>query len=257
MSAGFVSERECPPPHPGLRIVNHESLGFGRKLAFYYGAFFFFLGSLLQTTCTLRGQSPTSSLNQLYIGRALGGFGVGVVSVVVPTYISESSPKHLRGRLTGMYQLFNVTGIAFSFWVNYALLERYGEDPNKKEQWQIAFALQMLPGLLLVICMLTQSDSPRWLTEKGRGEEARVVLARLRGLPVEDESVGEEFNAIKADFEGKDRLNFVQQIRFTTSDKITFYRCSLPFIFMAFQQWTGTNSMNYVRFTAPTLVLAY
>lgn len=41
--------------------------------------------------------------------RALAGIGVGIVSPVVPTYISESSPKHIRGRLTGMYQLFLVS----------------------------------------------------------------------------------------------------------------------------------------------------
>jgi len=220
--------------------------GFGRKFALFFAAFWFFLGSLLQTFPTLNGQSPASSLIQLYVGRAIGGFGVGVVSVVVPTYISESAPKHLRGRLTGMYQLAIVFGIAFSFWVNYGLLNQFGENANKPIQWKIAFGLQMLPGGLLVASMLTQSESPRWLAEKGRHEEARIVLAKLRGLPVDHEVVHEEFMGIKDDFEGKEKLTMWQQFGIATSSKKMFYRCSLPFIFMAFQQWTGVNSMNYV-----------
>ncbi|KAG8934436.1 hypothetical protein FRC03_003426 [Tulasnella sp. 419] len=218
---------------------------FGRKAALLIAAAIFHFGSILQTTPTLNGQSPSSALIQLYIGRAIGGFGVGLVSVCVPTYISESAPSHLRGRLTGMYQLFNVTGIALAFWVNYGLLQQFGEDATAKAQWTIAFALQMIPGLLLVIFMVFQNESPRWLAEKGRSEESRIVLANLRGLPIDHEIVTSEYQAIKDDFEGRVRLTVWQQAKEATSSTKMFYRCSLPFVLMAFQQWTGTNSMNY------------
>ncbi|KAG8751537.1 hypothetical protein FRC14_007799, partial [Serendipita sp. 396] len=67
MSAAFISER------------------FGRKGALMIAAFWFHLGSLLQTTSASGSQSSSSALTQLYIGRAIGGYGVGMVSVVVPT----------------------------------------------------------------------------------------------------------------------------------------------------------------------------
>lgn len=67
MSAAYVSER------------------FGRKPGLFISAFFFHIGSLLQTTARTGGQSASSALNQLYVGRAIGGFGVGMVSVIVPT----------------------------------------------------------------------------------------------------------------------------------------------------------------------------
>ncbi|CAE6470843.1 unnamed protein product [Rhizoctonia solani] len=227
MFAAFVSDR------------------FGRKKALFIAAFFFFLGSILQTVPALGSQSPHSSLNQLYVGRAIGGMGVGLVSVVVPTYISESAPRLIRGRLTGMYQLAIVFGIAFSFWVNYGLLQQYGESPNIPQQWRIAFALQMLPGVLLVASMLTQRESPRWLAERGRSEECKEVLASLRGLNVHDPLIEEEYALIKADFEGRVKLSLTEQLREATSSRKMLYRCSLPFILMAFQQWTGVNSMNY------------
>lgn len=49
-------------------------------------------------------------LETLYIGRFINGFGVGICSVVVPTYISENVPRAIRGLLTGCYQWFIVTG---------------------------------------------------------------------------------------------------------------------------------------------------
>ncbi|KAG9126402.1 hypothetical protein FRC07_003551 [Ceratobasidium sp. 392] len=227
MSAAFISDR------------------FGRKPALFVAAFFFFLGSILQTVAALGSQSATSSLNQLYVGRAIGGYGVGIVSVVVPTYISESAPRLIRGRLTGMYQLAIVFGIAFSFWVNYGLLEQYGDSIDVPQQWRTAFGLQLLPGTMLVACMLFQNESPRWLAEKGRDDECKRVLARLRGLPPTDRLVEEEYALIRADFEGRVKLTFGEQFREATSSKKMLYRCSLPFILMAFQQWTGVNSMNY------------
>ena len=67
MAAAFVAER------------------FGRKGGLFIAAFFFHVGSLMQTTARTGGQSAQSALTQLYVGRAIGGFGVGMVSVIVPT----------------------------------------------------------------------------------------------------------------------------------------------------------------------------
>jgi len=97
----------------------------------------------------------------------------------------------------------------------------------------------------LVASMLTQSESPRWLSEKGRDEEAMRVLAKLRGVSIEDPVVMEEHRLIREDFEGRVKLSLGEQFREATSSKKMLYRCSLPFILMAFQQWTGVNSMNY------------
>jgi SP family sugar:H+ symporter-like MFS transporter len=37
----------------------------------------------------------------LYVGRVIGGFGVGLISAVIPTYIGENAPKEIRGRCIG------------------------------------------------------------------------------------------------------------------------------------------------------------
>lgn len=91
----------------------------GRKTALIVADIIFLIGSILQTTSGLN----TTSLAQLYVGRVIGGFGVGLISgkvvlrsvcelradvrtAVVPTYIGENANKEIRGRCIGTMQLF-------------------------------------------------------------------------------------------------------------------------------------------------------
>lgn len=76
----------------------------GRRGALFVALFFFIGGSIVQTCSGLH----STSLGILYAGRVIGGFGVGIVSAVVPTYIGESANKEIRGRCIGCMQLFNV-----------------------------------------------------------------------------------------------------------------------------------------------------
>ena len=48
-------------------------------------------------------------------------------------------------------------------------------------QWQIPIGLQLLPAALLGVGMLTLKESTRWLTRKGRHEEAWESLQWIRG----------------------------------------------------------------------------
>ena len=70
---------------------------FGRKKALIIADIIFLIGSIVQTLCAIN----TTSLAQLYVGRVIGGFGVGLISAVVPTYIGENANKEIRGRCIG------------------------------------------------------------------------------------------------------------------------------------------------------------
>lgn len=199
----------------------------------------FIVGSIIQTASAIN----TTSLSQLYVGRFVGGFGVGLISAVVPTYVGENANREIRGRCIGTMQLFNVTGIMISYFVNYGV-SRQITDATNSAQWRIPFALQMLPGLMLLLVFF-QNESPRWLVEKNRLAEAKHALAHVRGLPEDDVAVTEELDEIVADFEGKDRLSLGKQIKAACSSKKMFYQTSFGVILMFWQQWTGTNSINY------------
>lgn len=144
---------------------------------------------------------------------------------------------------TPSMQLFNVTGIMLSYFVNYGI-SRQITSSTDAAKWRVPFALQILPGTLLLL-ILFENESPRWLVEKFRIDEARKALSRVRARPVDDPAIREELQEIIADFEGKEKLSLTQQLRLAFSSKQMLYQSSLAVILMFWQQWTGTNSINY------------
>jgi len=62
-------------------------------------------------------------------------------------------------------QLFNVTGICLSFFVNYGISLDI-PSPTDATKWRVPFALQMLPGAFLLVGMLFMNESPRWLVRR-------------------------------------------------------------------------------------------
>ena len=46
-----------------------------------------------------------SGLAEIYAGRVISGIGIGAISAVAPAYVSECSPKEVRGRITGLFQI--------------------------------------------------------------------------------------------------------------------------------------------------------
>ena len=118
-------------------------------------------------------------------------------------------------------------------------------NPTNSAKWRIPFALQMLPGVILLAGIVTQNESPRWLVEKNRLNEAAKALSQVRGKPADDADVLQELDEIIADFNGHEKMSMTAQVKAACSSKTMFYRSSFAVILMFFQQWTGTNSINY------------
>jgi MFS family permease len=57
-------------------------------------------------------------LAYVYSGRVVSGFGIGGISAIAPTFVSECAPKEVRGRITGLFQVMVATGVMLSYWIN-------------------------------------------------------------------------------------------------------------------------------------------
>ena len=107
--------------------------------------------------------------------RFIGGLGIGVSSVVAPTYISEISTPATRGRFVAMYQFNIVFGILVAFFSNYLL---QGFDGANDWRWMLG--VLAIPSVLYTLLVITVPESPRWLiSNKNDQEAAAKILAQL------------------------------------------------------------------------------
>lgn len=225
----------------GVLSTGWVSSRFGRKRSLIASGVIYIIGSLIQAVVGL-GSDRLIALRLFYFSRFVAGSGVGMVSALAPSYISECMPKHIRGRCTGLVQFSDNVGMMLSFWVNYSTSINI---PYSDMQWRMPLIIQLIPGILFVLLMLPQPESPRWLVEKERYDEAAETLAYVVRTSVDDKSVLLTLDEIKADFIGKQRLSLLAQFRMMGESRQIVLRCLIPSITTFFQRWTGADAANY------------
>lgn len=112
-------------------------------------------------------------------------------------------------------------------------------------QWRIPFIIQIIPGAIFLILMGFQPESPRWLVQHERYEEAAWTLAYVAHRCVDDEAVVLTLSKIRADFLGKQKTSVWKEIRMMGESRATAIRCFIPPFMLFMQQWTGTTAINY------------
>jgi sugar porter (SP) family MFS transporter len=110
---------------------------------------------------------------QFDLFRFLGGVGVGLASVVSPMFIAEVSPPRIRGALVTVNQLAIVVGLTCAVIVSYFL--SFGEH------WRWMLASNAVPVPFFVIGLFFVPESPRWMAQKNRSQEALDVLTMIDG----------------------------------------------------------------------------
>ena len=134
--------------------------------------------------------------------------------MLIPIFAAEMSPKEIRGRLGSFFQLFFAAGVMVSYWVDYAVGIHIGSDTR---QWQIPLALQVIPGGLVGLGMLTIKESARWLAKRGKHDEAMDSLVWVRG--------GEKTPEVVAEF-AEILQGIEEEVRAT--EGVTWRECLLP-----------------------------
>ncbi|EME88733.1 uncharacterized protein MYCFIDRAFT_185295 [Pseudocercospora fijiensis CIRAD86] len=222
----------------GSLLAGHFADRYGRKSSLMFAGMLFCLGSLMQTVAH-------GSWGVVFTGRAVGGLGVGAASMLVPLYVAELSPAEMRGRLVGVYEICVQLGTCLGFWVVYAVKKTMGDGSS---QWITPFAIQLIPGGLLVVGMFVVPESPRWVAQHFGRSEALKVLSRLRKLDAEHEYVQDEVSRIVQQLEDEQCSGApqspLQQLKRLGRPG---YRNRLVigvwiFIFM---QMAGSNAINY------------
>ncbi|ABN67990.2 Sugar UpTake (tentative) [Scheffersomyces stipitis CBS 6054] len=206
---------------------------YGRRIGIISAMVVYVVGIIIQI-------SSQDKWYQLTIGRGVTGLAVGTVSVLSPMFISESAPKHLRGTLVYCYQLCITLGIFIGYCVTYGT-----KDLNDSRQWRVPLGLCFLWAIFLVVGMLAMPESPRFLIEKKRIEEAKKSLARSNKLSPEDPGVYTELQLIQAGIDREAAAGSASWMELITGKPAIFRRVIMGIILQSLQQLTGVNYFFY------------
>ncbi|GAA6022959.1 hypothetical protein JCM11491_005483 [Sporobolomyces phaffii] len=204
-----------------------------RKWTISLGCAIFALGSAVS--------AASVSLGMLIAGRCVAGVGEGLFLSAAGVYLCEISPKHLRGRMMILNQIFNTGAIAAGFFICYGTVN----IPNSWS-WRLPFVLQTCFATLVALACPLLSYSPRWLLTRGRRDEAERVLDYL----VDPRNVEERKELMQSSTAGSGKTASQRDAFRAIWRKDVRRRTFLGIALNCFQQLSG---IDFVLFFAPLL----
>lgn len=204
----------------------------GRRRTILLLAVLFFVGTAIVVF--------TPGYEILVVGRICLGLAVGGASAVVPVFLAELAPYEIRGSIAGRNEVAIVIGQLSAFVIN-AIIGNVFSDVTGV--WRIMFAISALPAVALFVGMLRMPESPRWLVEKGRHQDALEVLRTVRS---EERAVAElgEVEHITEEERAEQRIGLGAILTNKNLVRIMLVGIGLGVA----QQLTGINSiMHYGR----------
>lgn len=139
----------------------------GRKYIYLWDMVLFIVFAVLTAIST--------DFTELVLFRLLLGIAIGADYAISPTIIAEYSPAKHRGKLLTISGLSWFIGAAVSYAAGYVL------DPLGIISWRYMFLLGVIPAVVVLILRASIPESPRWLAEHGKMEEAEASAKKVVG----------------------------------------------------------------------------
>ncbi|CAI5220077.1 ANM_HP_G0036360.mRNA.1.CDS.1 [Saccharomyces cerevisiae] len=206
---------------------------YGRKMGLVVVVVIYIIGIIIQI-------ASINKWYQYFIGRIISGLGVGGIAVLSPMLISEVSPKHLRGTLVSCYQLMITAGIFLGYCTNYGT-----KTYSNSVQWRVPLGLCFAWALFMIGGMTFVPESPRYLAEVGKIEEAKRSIAVSNKVAVDDPSVLAEVEAVLAGVEAEKLAGNASWGELFSSKTKVLQRLIMGAMIQSLQQLTGDNYFFY------------
>nr|XP_022900728.1 facilitated trehalose transporter Tret1-like [Onthophagus taurus] len=190
----------------------------GRKFTLISTAFPYIIGYLMAAFAT--------TVEVLFAARLIAGLAVGGVFAVLPGYLVEVSDVDVRGLI----------GTSMNNFICFGLLLSYVVGPYISITW-FSIICAIVPLAFAISFFIFTHDSPFYLIEKNKREEAEKSLAYLRNSSISD--VQKEYEMIRETI-GKDKENagkFFDVFKSKGTTKAFLISNAL----MLFQQLSGIN----------------
>jgi sugar porter (SP) family MFS transporter len=170
--------------------------------------------------------------------------------------MAECATRTIRGRIVGIWQITWATGALISTVIAIGATSNAGLG---EWQWRLIEITQVVIPSIVAVGIWFVPESPRWLVEHDRLDDAREALRRLR---TEEDDVEGEFTdiveAVKWEKENSSKLSITEIFK----DKSIRHRLLIACFINLFNQVCGNNAMNNFgsqvynsAFKSPTIAL--
>jgi MFS transporter, putative metabolite:H+ symporter len=141
---------------------------FGRRSIFTWSLLWYTAANIV-----LAFQDTAFGLN---FWRFVSGIGIGLEMVTIGTFVSELAPKAIRGRAFACYQGIAFCAVPFVAFLAYELIPL---APFGLDGWRWIVLIGAQAAIFVWFMRLALPESPRWLAQQGRLDEADRVLAKI------------------------------------------------------------------------------
>ena len=212
---------------PGAMFAGFLSDRFGRRKVLFLCAILYAVSGLLSAV--------PRTFAEFLAARFISGLGIGASSMICPIYIAELAPAAKRGRLGSLFQLGIVVGIFLTLFLN-AWIQGQGDEAwNTASGWRWMLGAEVAPAAVLLVLLFFVPESPRWLIQAGREDEARRILEGVAGAAQAQAEIT-AVRGVLGQEEGRFRELFHARFR-----KPLIIAAAL----MAFSQFCGINAIMY------------
>ncbi|XP_041811206.1 solute carrier family 2, facilitated glucose transporter member 9 isoform X1 [Chelmon rostratus] len=175
------------------------------------------------------------SFEMLIIGRIIIGFDSGIALSVLPMYLGEITPRHIRGSIGQFNSILICLGV-FTGQVM-GLPELLGQE----SRWNYLFAFLALPAILQLCVLPFLPESPRYLLMERR-DAAGAERAFQRFLGKKD--VSQELEEVHAEARAQDNLHIASVLQLLRSPAVRWQLITV-IITMTCYQLCGLNAIWY------------
>ncbi|KAJ5215426.1 Major facilitator-type transporter ecdD [Penicillium cinerascens] len=207
----------------------------GRRMTIMLSCLVFAIGVAVQVAST--------TVAALVAGRLVAGLGVGGVSSTVVLYVSEISPRRIRGLLVSVYQWAVTIGLLVASGVDQGC-----KDLETSSSYRIPIGLQFIWAAILAGGLYFLPESPRYYVRCGRMDDALRSLEIVRGQPGSNPAIQAELAEIQANFEYEKQIasnSWADCFKGGFSARGNLRRVIAGTGVQMFQQWTGINFIFY------------
>ncbi|QPG75217.1 hypothetical protein FOA43_002567 [Brettanomyces nanus] len=219
---------------PGGLTLGKLGDKFGRKKGLFVTLVFYMVGVVVQI-------SSNSSWIQFFFGRILTGMAVGSTLVICPIFISEVSPKAIRGTLVCLFQLSVTLGIFIGYCVCYASYHNYDDS----RQWRIPIGLDFAWALIAIAGLVFAPESPRYLIQNGNLEMAQKSISRINKAPENSIIVLTEMNNLIEAIDAEKQAGKASWRDLVTGHPKIAYRLIMGIVLDSLQVLSGNTYFFY------------